>query len=123
MLSEVIGRSGDLPGKSQSAGRWRRQYAMSTSRRDSDSISCLYLWPSAAREAQQKIKDRFSEWIWQDEERARRLARFYNDRFNNIRLRTYDGSHLTFSGLNRSLLGRNDLDKHQKDAVLARASK
>ncbi len=71
----------------------------------------------AAREAQQKIKDRFSEWIWQDEERARRLARLYNDRFNNIRLRTYDGSHLTFPGLNRSLLRRNDLDKHQKDAV------
>jgi N12 class adenine-specific DNA methylase len=71
----------------------------------------------AAREAQQKIKERFSEWIWQDEERARRLARLYNDRFNNIRLRTYDGSHLTFPGLNRSLLRRNDLDKHQKDAV------
>jgi N12 class adenine-specific DNA methylase len=71
----------------------------------------------AAREAQQKIKDRFSEWIWQDEERAQRLSRLYNDRFNNIRLRTYDGSHLTFPGLNRSLLRRNDLDKHQKDAV------
>ena len=71
----------------------------------------------AAREAQQKIKDRFSEWIWQDEERAQRLARLYNDRFNNIRLRTYDGSHLTFPGMNRSLLRRNDLDKHQKDAV------
>jgi N12 class adenine-specific DNA methylase len=71
----------------------------------------------AAREAQQKIKDRFSEWIWQDEERAQRLARLYNDRFNNIRLRTYDGSHLTLPGMNRSLLRRNDLDKHQKDAV------
>ncbi len=71
----------------------------------------------AAREAQQKIKDRFSEWIWQDGDRAQRLARLYNDRFNNIRLRTYDGSHLTFPGLNRSLLRRNDLDKHQKDAV------
>jgi N12 class adenine-specific DNA methylase len=71
----------------------------------------------AAREAQQKIRDRFSEWIWQDEARAERLARLYNDRFNNIRLRTYDGSHLTFPGLNRSLLRRNDLDKHQKDAV------
>ena len=71
----------------------------------------------AAREAQQKIRDRFSEWIWQDEERARRLARLYNDRFNNIRLRTYDGSHLTFPGMNRSLLRRNDLDQHQKDAV------
>jgi N12 class adenine-specific DNA methylase len=71
----------------------------------------------AAREAQQKIRDRFSEWIWQDEERARRLARLYNDMFNNIRLRTYDGSHLTLPGMNSSILRRNDLDKHQKDAV------
>jgi hypothetical protein len=71
----------------------------------------------AAREAQQKIKDRFSEWIWQDEDRAHRLARLYNDTFNNIRLRTYDGSHLTFPGMNSSILRRNDLDKHQKDAV------
>jgi N12 class adenine-specific DNA methylase len=70
-----------------------------------------------AREAQQKIKDRFSEWIWQAEERAQRLARLYNDIFNNIRLRTYDGSHLTFPGMNASILRRNDLDKHQKDAV------
>jgi N12 class adenine-specific DNA methylase len=71
----------------------------------------------AAREAQQKIRDRFGEWIWQDEERAARLARLYNDMFNNIRLRTYDGSHLTFPGMDSSLLRRNDLDKHQKDAV------
>jgi N12 class adenine-specific DNA methylase len=71
----------------------------------------------AAREAQQKIKDRFSEWIWQDEERAQRLSRLYNDRFNNIRLRTFDGAHLTFPGMNRSMLRANDLDKHQKDAV------
>ncbi|HEX3747665.1 MAG TPA: DEAD/DEAH box helicase family protein [Bryobacteraceae bacterium] len=71
----------------------------------------------AAREAQQKLKDKFSEWIWQDENRAHRLARSYNDTFNNIRLRTYDGSHLTFPGMNRSMLRKNDLDKHQKDAV------
>jgi N12 class adenine-specific DNA methylase len=71
----------------------------------------------AAREAQQKLKDRFSEWVWRDEERAARLARYYNDTFNNLRLRTYDGSHLTFPGMNRSMLRRNDLDKHQKDAV------
>jgi N12 class adenine-specific DNA methylase len=71
----------------------------------------------AAREAQQKLKDRFSQWIWQDEDRAVRLARFYNDRFNNLRLRTFDGSHLTFPGMNRSMLRNNDLDKHQKDAV------
>ncbi len=71
----------------------------------------------AAREAQQKLKDRFSEWIWQDEERAQRLSRLYNDKFNNLRLRTYDGSHLTFPGMNRSMLRKNDLDKHQKDAI------
>ena len=71
----------------------------------------------AAREAQQKLKDRFSEWVWQDEARAQRLARFYNDTFNNLRLRTYDGSHLTFPGMNRSMLRKADLDKHQKDAV------
>jgi N12 class adenine-specific DNA methylase len=71
----------------------------------------------AAREAQQKLRERFSEWIWQDEERTDRLARYYNDTFNNLRLRTYDGSHLTFPGMNRSMLRRNDLDKHQKDAV------
>ena len=71
----------------------------------------------AAREAQQKLKDRFSEWVWKDDERAQRLARSYNDTFNNLRLRTYDGSHLTFPGMNRSMLRKNDLDKHQKDAV------
>jgi N12 class adenine-specific DNA methylase len=71
----------------------------------------------AAREKQQSLKDRFSEWIWQDEERARRLARHYNDTFNNIRLRTFDGSHLTFPAMNKSILRKGDLDKHQKDAV------
>ena len=71
----------------------------------------------AAREAQQKLKDKFAEWVWQDEARAHRLARYYNDTFNNIRLRTYDGSHLTFPGMNRALLRKNDLDKHQKDAI------
>jgi N12 class adenine-specific DNA methylase len=71
----------------------------------------------AAREAQQKLKDRFSAWIWQDEDRARRLARHYNDTFNNLRLRSYDGAHLTFPGMNRSMLRRDGLDKHQKDAA------
>ena len=71
----------------------------------------------AAREAQQKLKDGFSEWIWRDDARAERLARVYNETFNHLRLRTYDGSHLTFPGMNRSMLRRNDLDQHQKDAV------
>src|SRR6266700_3557103 len=71
----------------------------------------------AAREAQQKLKDRFSKWIWENPERTERLARLYNDKFNNIRLRTYDGSHLTFPGMNRTILRRNDLDHHQKNVV------
>jgi N12 class adenine-specific DNA methylase len=71
----------------------------------------------AAREKQQQLKDRFSEWIWQDEQRATRLARDYNDTFNNLRLRAFDGSHLTFPGMAREHLRDHDLDKHQKDAV------
>jgi N12 class adenine-specific DNA methylase len=70
-----------------------------------------------AREKQQQLKDRFSEWVWKDEDRAGRLARDYNDRFNNLRLRTFDGSHLTFPGMAREHLRNRDLDKHQKDAV------
>jgi N12 class adenine-specific DNA methylase len=71
----------------------------------------------AAREKQQQLKDRFGEWVWQDEQRAHRLARHYNDIFNNLRLRTFDGSHLTFPGMNKQILRDGDLDKHQKDAV------
>jgi N12 class adenine-specific DNA methylase len=71
----------------------------------------------AAREKQQQLKDRFREWVWEDPERSTRLARDYNDRFNNLRLRTFDGSHLTFPGLVREHLRDRDLDPHQKNAV------
>jgi N12 class adenine-specific DNA methylase len=71
----------------------------------------------AAREVQQKIKELFAKWVWEDPQRAERLARLYNDTFNTIRLRTYDGSHLTLPGMNRSELRRGDLDPHQKSAV------
>src|SRR5256886_6749392 len=71
----------------------------------------------AAREAQQKLKDRFAKWLWEDPERTERLARLYNDTFNNIRLCAYDGSHLTFPGMNRAGLRNNDLDPHQKNVV------
>ena len=50
-----------------------------------------------AREKQQQLKDRFREWVWEDRERATRLAQEYNFRFNNIRLRDFDGSHLTLA--------------------------
>ena len=71
----------------------------------------------AAREKQQQLKDRFREWIWADSARAARLARDYNDRFNNLRLRTFDGAHLQLPGMNREYLRDGDLSRHQKDAV------
>src|SRR6266567_825156 len=71
----------------------------------------------AAREAQQKLKDRFAQWLWEDPSRTERLARRYNDLLNTIRLRQYDGSHLTFPGMNKSELRLGELDPHQKNAV------
>jgi N12 class adenine-specific DNA methylase len=71
----------------------------------------------AAREKQQQLKDRFREWVWKDAERATRLAREYNDRFNNLRLREFDGSHLKLPGMNRAYLRDGDLSRHQKDAL------
>lgn len=71
----------------------------------------------AAREKQQQIKDRFRTWVWEEPERSARLARDYNDRFNNLRLRVFDGAHLTLPGMAREHLRGGDLAKHQKDAV------
>jgi N12 class adenine-specific DNA methylase len=71
----------------------------------------------AAREKQQQLKDRFREWVWEDSARSARLARDYNDRFNNLRLRCFDGAHLTLPGMNRAYLRDGDLARHQKDAV------
>lgn len=72
---------------------------------------------AAAREQQQKIKDRFRQWLWATPERAARLSRKYNDEFNNVRLREYDGSHLTLPGMARMTLRGGDLAQHQKNAV------
>ena len=71
----------------------------------------------AAREKQQQLKDRFRDWVWEDRERAERLAHEYNFRFNNIRLRDFDGSHLTLPGMVRTSLRDGDLAPHQKNAV------
>jgi hypothetical protein len=71
----------------------------------------------AAREKQQQLKDRFGEWVWEDPSRAKRLADDYNFRFNNIRLRDFDGSHLTLPGMVRASLRDGDLAPHQKNAV------
>lgn len=66
-----------------------------------------------AREKQELIKQEFKEWIWKDEERRNRLVKIYNENFNCMREREYDGSHLTFDGMNPTI----DLREHQKNAV------
>ena len=71
----------------------------------------------AAREKQQQLKDRFRDWVWEDKDRATRLAHDYNHRFNNIRLREFDGSHLSLPGMSRTPLRDGDLAPHQKNAV------
>jgi len=67
----------------------------------------------AAREKQQQIKDLFTTWIWQDDARRERLVRQYNDEFNNIRVRTFNGNHLTLPGASPNI----SLREHQKAAV------
>ncbi|MFL5241548.1 MAG: DEAD/DEAH box helicase family protein [Gemmataceae bacterium] len=67
----------------------------------------------AAREKQKLIKERFRAWIFSDPERTERLVRTYNDTYNNLRPRLFDGSHLDFPGMNQTLT----LRPHQKDAV------
>ena len=68
---------------------------------------------AAAQDMQQKIKNRFKEWVWESPTRLERLERIYNDTFNSIRQRTYDGSHLSLSGANPAI----KLRSHQLNAV------
>src|SRR6266496_5226995 len=67
----------------------------------------------AAREKQERIKDRFKEWVWQDDSRRERLVRLYNDTFNHTRLRTFNGEHLTLPGASSAI----QLHSHQKAGV------
>ena len=67
----------------------------------------------AAREKQKLIKERFRSWVFADPDRTERLVRIYNDTYNNLRPRLFDGSHLDFPGMNQSLT----LRPHQNDAV------
>ncbi len=66
-----------------------------------------------ARDKMEKIKERFKEWIWEDDGRRERLCRKYNDEFNSVRLRVFNGSHLQLPGSSESVA----LRAHQKDAV------
>lgn len=61
----------------------------------------------AAQEKVAEIKDKFGEWVWNDDDRRERLHRLYNDNFNNIRPLKYDGSHLTFPGMNLKYADRD----------------
>ncbi len=67
----------------------------------------------AARDKLEKIKERFKTWLWQGDDRRERLCRKYNTEFNNIRLRVFNGSHLTLPGSNPQIV----LREHQKNAV------
>ncbi len=67
----------------------------------------------AAREKQKLIKERFRSWVFADPDRTERLVRIYNDTYNNLRPRLFDGSHLDFPGMNQTIR----LRPHQKDAV------
>ena len=67
----------------------------------------------AAREKQKLIKEQFRSWVFADPERTERLVRLYNDTYNNLRPRLFDGSHLDFPGMNQALT----LRPHQNDAV------
>lgn len=67
----------------------------------------------AAREKQNKIKEAFREWIFKDPERREHLEKVYNDLFNQVRLPNYDGSYLTFPGMNTAI----KLMPHQRDVV------
>jgi N12 class adenine-specific DNA methylase len=67
----------------------------------------------AARDKQEKLKERFKQWIWEDHARRERLVRKYNDEFNHIRLRTFNGEHLTLPGASPAIT----LRPHQKAAV------
>ena len=66
-----------------------------------------------AQQKQQAIKDAFRDWIWRDPDRRHHLVQEYNERFNCIRLREYDGSHIAFAGMNPEIT----LREHQRNAV------
>ncbi|HHW46100.1 MAG TPA: DEAD/DEAH box helicase family protein [Clostridiales bacterium] len=66
-----------------------------------------------AQDRQELIKQKFSEWIWKDIDRRERLCRIYNETFNAIRPREYDGSHIRFSGMNPEIT----LRPHQVNAI------
>ena len=68
---------------------------------------------TAAQAKQEVVKQAFQDWIWKDPERRNRLVRYYNDTFNSVRPREYDGSHITFGGISPEIT----LRPHQVNAI------
>ena len=66
-----------------------------------------------AQGKQELIKQAFADWIWQDPERREKLTRLYNEKFNSTRPREYDGSHMSFVGINPEIT----LRPHQVNAI------
>ena len=66
-----------------------------------------------AQSKQEMIKQEFQDWIWSEPERRERLCKSYNEKFNSVRPREYDGSHIIFNGMNPEI----ELREHQKNAV------
>ena len=66
-----------------------------------------------AQSKQEMIKQEFQDWIWSDPERRERLCKSYNEKFNSVRPREYDGRHIIFNGMNPEI----ELREHQKNAV------
>ena len=66
-----------------------------------------------AAQKQQAIREAFKDWIWKDPERRQTLVRQYNEEMNSTRPREYDGSHITFGGMNPAIT----LREHQKSAI------
>lgn len=82
---------------------------LTTDKNGEAEVNNLYL----GREKQNMIKEKFKEWLFAEPERRQKYVEYYNETFNNIRLREYDGSHLQFPGMNPAI----ELKPHQKNAV------
>ena len=76
-------------------------------------LSSIKKETAIAQSKQELIKQGFQDWVWRDPARREKLVRLYNDKFNSIRPREYDGSHIIFSGMNPEI----ELREHQKNAV------
>jgi N12 class adenine-specific DNA methylase len=81
--------------------------------RKNDSLVINAQETEAARDKLEKIKERFKTWVWGDDERRERLCRKYNDEFNSVRLRVFNGNHLALPSSSQQIA----LHPHQKNAV------